>query len=213
MDLRGDPFAALLASPGVTEVVALRSRFGFMAFHGGGLEQVTDVVAGRAAALAGASCYTVLHPDDAPHVRSTAFTPEASPALARFLAHVAVVITVHGYGRDGMWTTLLAGGRNRPLAAHVAAALRPALPGYTVLDDLDAIPDGLRGLHDRNPVNLPVDAGVQLELPPRVRGTSPLSPPPGPDGLSPPTAALVTALAHAARTWPVSRRPSAPPAP
>ena len=45
----------------------LRSRFGFMAIHGGGLEQMTDVIAERAADAAGASVYVLRHPDDYPH--------------------------------------------------------------------------------------------------------------------------------------------------
>jgi phage replication-related protein YjqB (UPF0714/DUF867 family) len=196
--------AALLALPGVSEVSVLRSRFGFMAYHGGRLEEVTDVIASLAATLADASYYGILHPDDAPHLPSTAFQPSASPRLAAFLDHVAVVVTVHGYGREGLWTTLLAGGSNRPLAAHVAAHVRSALPDYVVLDDLEAIPDGLRGLHPANPVNLPPGGGVQLELPPRVRGTSPLSPPPDRDGLSAPTRALAVALAKAAIEWPLA---------
>jgi phage replication-related protein YjqB (UPF0714/DUF867 family) len=191
----------LLSLPGAEEQVELRSRFGFMAFHGGQMEEVTDVVASLAATLADASYYGILTPAGAPHLPSTCFRPEASPALARFLGHVEVVVTVHGYGREGMWTSLLAGGSNRALAAHLATHLRPALPDYEVLDDLDAIPDGLRGLHPDNPVNLPSQGGVQLELPPRVRGTSPLSPPRDRDGLSEPTRALAVALAQAAATW------------
>jgi phage replication-related protein YjqB (UPF0714/DUF867 family) len=35
----------LLRVPGVTESGVLRSRFGFLAIHGGGLEKVTDVIA------------------------------------------------------------------------------------------------------------------------------------------------------------------------
>lgn len=194
----------LLALPGTSEVVELGSRFGFMAFHGGQLEERTDVVASLAATLAGASYYGVLTPAGAPHLPSTAFHPGASERLAAFLDHVEVVVTVHGYGREGMWTTLLAGGSNRPLAAHVATHLRDALPDYEVLDDLDAIPEGLRGLHPDNPVNRPPGGGVQLELPPRVRGTSPLSPPPDRDGLSAPTRALAVALAKAAATWDVA---------
>ncbi|HXH57485.1 MAG TPA: poly-gamma-glutamate hydrolase family protein [Iamia sp.] len=198
-----DPFARLLATPGVTEVLEVRSRFGFMAFHGGALEAVTDVVASRAAGAAGASYYGVLHPRGLDvHVPSTRFRPAGSEALARFVAHVEVVVTVHGYGRRGRWTTLLAGGSNRALADHVAGHLRSALPGYEVVTDLDDMPEGLRGLHPENPVNLPSGGGVQVELPPRVRGRSPRAPRPGPDGLSAPTRALIDALAAAARAWP-----------
>ncbi len=75
------------------------------------------------------------------------------------------------------------------------------LPDYDVVTDLDRIPVELRGLSVRNPVNLPTNDGVQLELPPRVRGLSPLSPPPGDDGLSPPTRALIEALAAVVERW------------
>lgn len=210
-----EPFAALLGSPGVEEVLQVRSRIGFMAFHGGDLEAMTDVIACGAAEASGASSYAVLHPRGLDlHLPSIAFDPGSSAALARFLDHVDVAVAVHGYGRRGRWTSLLAGGSNRALADHVAGHLRPALPDYEVVTDLDAIPDGLRGLHRHNPVNRPRDGGLQLELPPRVRGRSPRSPGPGPDGLSPPTRALIDALATAARTWrgDPGRPTAAPPA-
>jgi len=57
----------LLANPGVIEESSLRSRFGFLAIHGGGLEQMTDVIAERAADAAGASVYALRHPDHYPH--------------------------------------------------------------------------------------------------------------------------------------------------
>ncbi len=198
----GAALASLLSTPGVVEVLELRSSFGFMAFHGGSLEEVTDVVASGAADAAGASYYAVLHPPHVDeHLPSTRVRPEGSPSLARFLDHVDVAVAVHGYGREGRWTSLLAGGSNRALAAHLATHLSARLPEYDVVVDLDEIPRGLRGLHPLNPVNAPRNGGVQLELPPRVRGRSPLSPPPGPDGLSPPTRALIDGLALAASSW------------
>src|SRR3954462_760612 len=101
-------FAELLAHPGVEEVCELRSAFGLMAFHGGNLEVGTDVVAEEAARMAGASLYAVRQPSDLRwHIPSTEVRPSASPALARFIARVEVVIAVHGYGREGFWTTLL----------------------------------------------------------------------------------------------------------
>lgn len=161
----------LLAHPGVEERCTLGSRFGLMAFHGGNLERGTDLIAVAAAERSGASLYTVTQPPDLRwHVPSVEFTPARSAALARFVDHVDVVVAVHGYGREGRWTTLLLGGGNRPLAAQLGAALRAGLgPGFEVVDDLDAIPVELRGVHRRNPVNLPAGGGVQLELPPRVR--------------------------------------------
>lgn len=195
--------AELLEVPGVAEESALRSRFGFMAIHGGSLEAMTDDVARRAAEAADGSYYGVLYPDTVDvHLASTAYGPADSEALADFLGHVDVVVSVHGFGRAGQWRSILLGGRNRVLAAHVGRHLAAALEDYDVVTDIDAIPAELRGLHARNPVNVPAAHGVQIELPPRVRGLSPLSPPKGPDGLSPPTRALVDALAAAAITWP-----------
>jgi phage replication-related protein YjqB (UPF0714/DUF867 family) len=167
-------FAELLGQPGVQEVVELRSRFGFMAFHGGSLEKVTDEIATVAAAAAGASLYAVAQPPDLRwHVPSDAVDPAASPALQSFVDHVDTAIAVHGFGRPGMFTTILLGGGNRELATAVAGSVRDALPDYTVVDDLDEVPVELRGLHPSNPINRLRGSGVQLELPPRVRGLGP----------------------------------------
>src|SRR5262249_40310815 len=190
------------AHPGVEEIVELRGPFGFMAFHGGSLEEMTDVIAGAAAVEAGASFYGGHQPPHLPwHPPSTPFHPPASPALPSFADHVDVVVTVHGYGREGLWATLLLGGRNRLLAEHLGRCLRPALPVYDIATDLDRIPVELRGLHPRNPVNLPRGAGVQIELPPRVRGSSPLGWDGEGPGRTPHPTALIDALAEAARTW------------
>lgn len=193
----------LLADPEVQETSTLRSRFGFMAIHGGGLEQMTDVIAERAADASDASAYVVRHPDRYPHhLPSARYLAAESHRLAEFLDHVDVVVSLHGYGRMGRGTQLLAGGRNRTLAEHVARHVD--IPGYSVVTHLDAIPRELRGQHPDNPVNRV--AGVQLELPSRVRGISPRSPLPGADGLSPVTSALIDGLAAAARSWTTTRR-------
>jgi len=166
--------AALLATPGVEERCVLRSRFGFLALHGG-LEQATAELATEAAERAGASLYAVVQPPDLRwHIPSHRFDPAESPVLARYLAHVEVVVSLHGYGglrgSDDRWTTVLIGGANRVLAADLASRLRAPLPHYTWLDDLTRIPPHLRGVHPDNPVNRPAEAGAQLELPPRARG-------------------------------------------
>jgi len=195
-------FAELLAHAGVEEVCELRGRFGFMAYHGGSLEVVTDVIASRAAERAGASYYGVHQPEDLQwHIPSTKVRPEESPALAAFVEHVDIVITVHGYGRQGFFTSLLLGGQNRALASHVGDHLRGALPAYNIVTELDDIPNELRGLHAENPVNLPRQSGVQLELPPRVRGSSPLWWDWEGPGLVPHTESLIEALVAAALTF------------
>lgn len=194
--------ADLLTYDGVTEECVLRGTFGFMAFHGGALEEVTDVIASRAAEIAGASYYGIQLPDNLEwHIPSHKVTADQSPLLKEFLSHVNIVITVHGFGRAGFFTSLLLGGRNRRLATHVGERLRHHLPAYRIIDDIDEIPGNLRGLHQDNPVNVVEHAGVQLELPPRVRGSSPLWWDWEGPGLTPHTQSLITALAESAQTW------------
>lgn len=163
----------LLATPGVEERLVRGSRVGVCALHGG-LEQGTAEIAGAAAAIAGASFYAVVQPDDLHwHVPSHRYDPAESSGLQAFLDSIDVVISVHGFGgvRDAedRWTTALLGGTNRDLAVELERVLSAALPNYRWIADLDVIPKHLRGLHPANPVNRVARGGVQLELPPRVR--------------------------------------------
>lgn len=197
-----DPFAELLAMPGVREVCELRGRVGFMAYHGGSLEEQTDVIASRAAERSGASYYAVLQPDDLQwHIPSHKVSPDSSAPLKSFIDHVDTVITIHGFGRRDHFTSLLLGGQNRDLADHVAVHLRPRLPDYEIVTALDRIPKDLRGMHPDNPVNLPVRQGVQIELPPRIRGSSPIWADWDHTQMVPPMAALIDGLVDAASSW------------
>lgn len=166
--------ADLLAHDGVRETCVLRGRVGFLALHGGSLERGTAEVARRCAELTDASLYLVEQPDQLQwHVPSHLYDPAVAPNLRAFLDHVDVAVSIHGYGREGYWTRLLLGGANRELARVAATCMRPHLEGFEVIDDLEVIPRELRGVHPRNPVNLPSGGGVQVELPPRVRGLGP----------------------------------------
>lgn len=177
------------------------SRVGFMALHAGHLEAATGQIALAAARAAGSSAYVVHHPAGLDrHLPSVRYRAAESAALHTFVEHVDVVVSIHGYGRPGWWTRLLVGGANRALAAALAGELTARLPEYELVTDIDALPPELRGLHAANPVNVPKGGGVQLELPPRVRGLSPLSPPADADGWSPPTRALIEGLVAFART-------------
>jgi phage replication-related protein YjqB (UPF0714/DUF867 family) len=199
------PFATLLATPGVEEHCELRGRLGFMAYHGGSLEEQTDIIAREAAERCGASYYAVLQPADLNwHIPSHRVSVNESSRLAEFVAHVDVVITVHGFGRRGLFTALLLGGQNRQLAAHVGQHLSAHLPAYNIVTNLDEIPKELRGLHPANPVNLPRLQGVQIELPPRVRGSSPLWADWEGPGRVPHTQRLIDGLVAAASTWPAT---------
>ena len=186
-------FAELLATPGVEEICELRSPFGILAFHGGNLEKTTDDIALVAAERAGASVYVVRQPDGLrEHIASSRVD---SPTLRDFVAHVHTCVAVHGYGRQGHWTSLLLGGQNRELATQLGVELRTRLPGYLAVDCVDDIPADLRGMHPKNPVNRPRLAGVQLELPPRVRGLTPHAAAwPRNDGRVPPMEAIIDAL-------------------
>lgn len=160
--------AELLDHDEVTETCRLAGSVGFMALHGG-IEEGTAEIATAAAESCGASLYAVRVGSGLWwHVPSTRFDPQESDALAGFVNHVNVVISIHGYGRDELGATVLLGGSNRELAGTQAARLRE-LTDLAVIDDLDRIPEGLRGLHPANPVNLPKRGGVQVELPPSAR--------------------------------------------
>ena len=203
------PFAALLGRPGVSEVLQLRSKFGFMAFHGGWLEEITDDIAITAAERSGASVYACLQgPDDQWHLPSHHFDPGDSAVLAAFLDHVDVVVAVHGFGSPRLLRAVLLGGRNRTLAAHVAVHLIGRLPHYEILHRLDDIPRSLSGQHPRNPCNLPRSGGVQIELPPRIRGKSPMWTGFRGPGRVPHHEALIEGLAAAARAWTLTEGPA-----
>lgn len=177
----------LLACRGVEEDLQLRSRFGFMAFHGGSLETHTDAIARAAARQSDASFYAVRQPENLRwHIPSSLFRADESPKLRAFFERVDLVVTVHGFRRKAFPRHALLGGRNRALAAHIAATLRLRLPGAVIIDDLSKIPTRIRGVHPDNPVNVPRLAGVQLELSPLLRAEP---------------ANLVEALADAARTF------------
>ena len=177
----------LLACRGVEEDLELRSRFGFMAFHGGSLETHTDSIAEAAAQKSDASFYAVRQPENLRwHVPSSLFRADESSKLQAFFEGVDVVVTVHGFRRKAFPRHALLGGRNRTLAAHIASTLRTRLPGAVIIDDLSKIPTPIRGVHPDNPVNVPRLAGVQLELSPLLRAEP---------------ANLVDALAEAARAF------------
>lgn len=177
----------LLDCRGVEEDLALRSRFGFMAFHGGSLESQTDAIAAEAAEKSEASFYAVRQPPNLRwHIPSSLFRADESPKLQAFFDVVDIVVTVHGFRRKTFPRHVMLGGRNRALAAHIADALRPTLPDAVVIDDLAEIPESIRGVHPANPVNVPRLNGVQAELSPLVRVE--------PTG-------LIDALAEAARTF------------
>ncbi len=169
-------FAELLAMPDVDEQLSVGSRFGFCAFHGGNLERRTELVAREAADRSGASYYGVVQPKGTRHhIPSKKVSPAESDRLAEFIDHCDVVVAIHGYGLQGRWIDLLFGGGNRVLASHMAHHVHRSAPSYRCVDELDEIPTRLRGVHPNNPANLPRFGGVQIELPPRIRGLTPMA--------------------------------------
>lgn len=168
-------WSELLAHPEVTTTVVLASGVGLLAYHGG-VEAGTFEVAASAARRSGASLYAVRQPETLRwHVPSAEVDPAEDPGLASFLSRVRLALSIHGFARRTHPWDILLGGQNRGLAAEVAGALRGVLEdvngleSVNVIDDLDAIPPSLRGLHPANPVNLPAGGGVQIELPRRLR--------------------------------------------
>lgn len=157
-----DVFTDLLNHPEVTELAELGGSVGVMAVHGG-VETATESIAHRVAKRTGASIYTVTQSERLRwHVPSTEYDPDKSTALATFLAHVRVVVSIHGFGREHLPRTALVGGGNEGLVSETHRAMRRRT-SLNILTGPD-IPVGLRGLHPANPVNLPEHKGVQLEL-------------------------------------------------
>ena len=161
----------LLSKPGVVEEMELRSSFGVCALHGGGLERATEAVARDVAKETNSSYYALIQPEGSRlHLSSKNFDTRESSKLCKFLNEIDTVISVHGYGKDDDFWAVLLGGTNRELAYHLAGSLREVLPEeYRVVDQIDKIPRSLRGVHPSNPVNFPINRGVQIEIPPGLR--------------------------------------------
>ncbi len=168
---------------------------------------MTDEIAEAAALRANASCYSVVQQYPMrEHLPSTEVRADQSPVLKEFFSHVEVVIALHGYGRNDMWKTVLLGGQNRSLATELAIHLRAELPEFVFDDDLASIPTDLSGQHPLNPVNIPSLRGVQVELPPRIRGLTPhASEMPRTDGRIEWTNRLIDGLVCVAANHPLSR--------
>ncbi len=184
--------AELLTLAGVQEELILRSRVGFMALHGGSQDRGTAQIARRAAEQAGASYYAIVQPAGLRvHLTSRRHDPAHSARMRAFLQHVGIAISVHGFGRDSfaLWTDpvrglvvepygparrgsqtgplrgIIVGGQNEDLLKAARQLLAGRFEGYRVADERVRL-----GFHPDNPVNLPAGRGIQIELPPGLRG-------------------------------------------
>ena len=184
--------AELLTMPGVREECILRSNVGFMALHGGSQDRGTAEMAKRAAERAGASYYAIVQPPGLRvHLTSRLHNPDHSASLQAFLQHVDIAISVHGFGREGfaLWFDadrgliiepygpavqgrqteplrgIILGGLNAQLLDSARRLFHGRFAGYHVADERIRL-----GFHPDNPVNLPSARGVQIELPPGLRG-------------------------------------------
>jgi phage replication-related protein YjqB (UPF0714/DUF867 family) len=214
--------AELLALPGVEETCVLRSAVGFMALHGGSQDRGTHEIASRAAEQAGASYYAIVQPPCLRvHLTSRRHDPEQSEAMSAFLGHVEVAISVHGFGRDSFsfhveggagpvieaYGPALRGRQTGPLRGIIVGGLNAGLVDAACrllcerLPDYQAGSERVRlGFHPRNPVNLPSSHGVQIELPPALRGIGDLGEDlvPCQDGIVTDVVAALVALAERA---------------
>ena len=184
--------AELLSWPGVEEICELRSAVGLMALHGGSQDRGTHEIASRIADETGASYYAIVQPSGMRfHLTSLRHNPDDSDRLRAFLQHVEIAISIHGFGRDGFSLTadpvggvviepygpalrgrqsgplrgIIVGGRHTELLNVARRLLHDRFAGYHVADGRVRL-----GFHPNNPVNLPTSHGVQVELPPGLRG-------------------------------------------
>jgi phage replication-related protein YjqB (UPF0714/DUF867 family) len=176
----------------VEEVCELRTAVGFMALHGGSQDRGTDEIASRAAEQSGASYYAIVQPRDLRvHLTSRRHDPSQSQQMSAFLQHVEIAISVHGFGRDTFevgvdaegglviepYGPALRGRQTGPLRGIIVGGLNGALVDAACqllgdrFSDYHAGSERVRlGFHPDNPVNLPSAHGVQIELPPALRG-------------------------------------------
>jgi phage replication-related protein YjqB (UPF0714/DUF867 family) len=163
-----------------------------MALHGGSQDRGTAHIASEAAEQSGASFYAVVQPSDLRvHLTSRLHDPDHSEQMRKFLQHVEIAISVHGFGRDSfsLWVDpsrgpvidlygpalrgkqteplrgIIVGGGNADLLRAARRLFHDRLAGYHVADERVRL-----GFHPDNPVNLPRERGVQVELPPGLRG-------------------------------------------
>ncbi len=149
-------------------------------------------IARRAAEQAGASYYAIVQPSGLRvHLTSRLHDPDHSLQLRAFLEHVDVALSVHGFGRDsfafwldrdrglviepygpairgrqtGPLRGIIVGGLNTQLLSAARQLFRHRFDGYHVADERVRL-----GFHPDNPVNLPSAHGVQIEIPPGLRG-------------------------------------------
>jgi phage replication-related protein YjqB (UPF0714/DUF867 family) len=193
-----------------------------MALHGGSQDRGTHEIASRAAAQSGASYYAIVQPADLRvHLTSRHHDPSQSQQMSAFLQHVEIAISVHGFGRDSFnfyvgprcapviepYGPALRGRQTGPLRGIIVGGLNAALVDAACqllgerLADYHAGSERVRlGFHSRNPVNLPAAHGVQIELPPALRGIGDLGEHlvPGQDGIVTEVVAALVELADRA---------------
>jgi phage replication-related protein YjqB (UPF0714/DUF867 family) len=193
-----------------------------MALHGGSQDRGTHEIASQAAERAGASYYAIVQPRGLRiHLTSRQHSPDQSERLRAFLRHVEIAISVHGFGRDGFHLRvdpvggvvvepygpalrgsqtgplrgIIVGGRNAHLLEVARRLLHDRFEGYRVADGRARL-----GFHPDNPVNLPSARGVQIELPPGLRGIGDFGEQltPSEDGVVTEVIAALVELAHRA---------------
>lgn len=162
--IEGVEFAAAL-TPG--------SDIGLLALHGS-KEGGTAELAREVAARTGATALVFTQPAGDPvHIPSHRMSVPTCVSLREFLDHVSLTISLHGHLRRENPRSIFLGGTNRAAARTLAHSLTLLAPAFESIDDLAFIPDGLRGLHPGNPVNLTPAGGVQIELPLTARTQAP----------------------------------------
>ncbi|MFR0355821.1 poly-gamma-glutamate hydrolase family protein [Streptomyces sediminimaris] len=139
---------------------------GLLALHGsneGGTAELARSVAERCGATS--LVFTQPGVPEPVHIPSPRMAVEHCALLRVFLSRVTLAVSLHGHMRPATPRSIFLGGTNRPAAHLLASGLSALRPRFDPVTDLAEIPAALRGVHARNPVNLPRRGGVQVELP------------------------------------------------
>ncbi len=158
-------------SPSSREYRVKRGKTGVFAVHGGGIEIGTEQIVRNTAERTSCSVYIFSGRkkigNNTLRISSIKFASLNRPLFSNILSHVERIVAIHGHNQNKR--EIYIGGKNLELRAKIAEALKKVLLDYRVVKFLHEIPNPVKGVYPNNFVNLPPEAGVQLELPRALR--------------------------------------------
>lgn len=151
------------------EYGVIRGRLGIFSIHGGSIENGTEQIARYLAERTDCTVYIFSGRERAGNRRLHIPSNETSwferPFFKECFSRVEAVVALHGHGRND--NEVYIGGKNVFLKKKTKEVLEKDLKRHRILTH--EVPNELRGRHPDNFTNLPVNRGIQIELPRSLR--------------------------------------------